>query len=85
MPLDRVCVCFVFNTLVLIFSYDFLSFAISELSKIKSQKIPLKWEFIIYKKIKTALHCFYIYIKHLSIELPWESTCRRPSPMLEDF
>ena len=55
------------------------------LSKIKSQKVPLKWEFIICEKIKTALHYFYIYIKHLSIELPWESICRRPSPMLEDF
>ena len=34
------------------------------------------------KKIKTALHYFYFYIKHLSIELPLEFSCWRPSPML---
>ena len=64
---------------------DFLSFAISVLSKIKPRKVPLKCEFIICEKIKTALHYFYSYIKHLSIELPRESACRRPSLVRNGF
>ena len=34
---------------------DFLSFAILVLSKIRSEKVPLKCDFIICEEIKTAL------------------------------
>ena len=48
------------------------------LSKIRSEKVPLKWEFIICKEIKTALQYFYLYVKLLLIELPWY-------PLVEDL
>ena len=63
---------------------DFLSFAILVLSKIRSEKVPLKCDFIICEEIKTALQYFYLYLKLLLIELPWESTCPR-LPMLEEY
>ena len=69
---------YVINTIVFIFSKDFLSFAIPVLSKIRLEKVPLKCEFIICKEIKTALQYFYLYLKLLLIELPW-------NPLVEDL
>ena len=63
MPYDRVYIRCVINNIVFILSMDFLSFAILVLSKIRSEKVPLKCDFIICEEIKTALQYFYHYLK----------------------
>ena len=63
MPYDRVYIRCVINNIVFILSMDFLSFAILVLSKIRSEKVPLKCDFIICEEIKTALQYFYLYLK----------------------
>ena len=70
--------------MVFTISKDSLTLLFQCYQRLDHKKVPLKCDFIICKEIKTALQYFYLYLKLLLIELPWESTCRRP-PMLEEY